>query len=72
MKEGKQYPICIKGKRACPPEDIGGVWGYVEFLEAIKDPGHSEHEDLLKWIGGEFNPEKFNLENINNALELPM
>lgn len=69
VKEGKQYPICIKGKRACPPEDIGGVWGYAEFLEAIKDPRHSEHEDLLEWIGGEFNPEEFDLEDINNAIE---
>jgi len=69
LKEGKLYPICIKGKRACPPEDIGGVWGYAEFLEAIKDPGHSEHEDLLEWIGGKFNPEEFDLGNINNAIE---
>ena len=37
---GVDYPRCLKGKRACPPEDVGGVWGYANFLEAISDPGH--------------------------------
>jgi len=55
------YPACIKGKRACPPEDCGGVWGYAEFLEAIKDPKHEEHESMLEWVGGEFDPEHFDV-----------
>ena len=54
-----EYPICIAGERACPPEDCGGVWGYKEFLEAIKNPEHEEHETMLEWIGGEFDPEHF-------------
>jgi hypothetical protein len=54
------YPRCIKGKRACPPEDCGGIWGYEEFLEAIKDSSHEQHEEMLEWIGGEFDPEHFN------------
>lgn len=63
-EKGVNYPICIKGKRACPPEDCGGIWGYEEFLEAIKDPKHQEHEEMLEWIGGEFNPEHFDIEEV--------
>jgi hypothetical protein len=66
---GIQYPRCLKGKRACPPEDVGGVWGYEGFLEAIRDPDHPEHDDMLEWIGGEFDPEAFDLDEINAALE---
>jgi hypothetical protein len=69
-EEGVFYPRCIKGKRACPPEDIGGVWGYDDFLETIKDPNHPEHEDMLEWIGGEFDPEEFDLDEVNEALKL--
>ncbi len=58
------YPICIKGKRACPPEDCGGVWGYEEFLEAIKDPKHKEHEEMLEWVGEEFDPEHFDIKDV--------
>ena len=54
------YPRCIGGKRACPPEDCGGIGGYAEFLEAIGDPANELHEDLLDWVGGEFDPEDFN------------
>ena len=53
------YPRCTGGKRACPPEDCGGVWGYEEFLAAISDPDHPEHESTLEWAGGAFNPEAF-------------
>jgi hypothetical protein len=65
---GQQYPVCVKGKRACPPEDVGGVWGYEGFLEAIGDPDHPEHEEYLEWIGGEFDPEEFDLDAVNEAL----
>jgi len=59
------YPVCIAGKRACPPEDCGGVWGYEEFLEIIRDPNHEEHEEMLEWVGGEFDPEHFDLKEVH-------
>ena len=49
--EGKRYPLCLTGKRACPPEDCGGIWGYAGFLEAVRDPRHPEHEEMLEWVG---------------------
>lgn len=60
----KDYPVCIEGKRACPPDDVGGVWGYQEFLEIMKDPDHPEHEEMLEWVGGEFDPEEFDIEDL--------
>ncbi len=64
-----RYPVCLGGARACPPEDCGGVGGYEEFLEAIRDPEHEEHDEYLEWIGGEFDPEAFNLDDINRGLK---
>lgn len=63
------YPTCIKAKRACPPEDCGGSWGYQEFLEAIKDADHPEHESMLEWVGGSFDPEDAELDTINELLK---
>ena len=65
---GQVYPVCIKGRRACPPEDVGGIWGYYGFLEAIQDPDHEEHDEYLEWVGGAFDPEAFDLEEVNQAL----
>lgn len=62
------YPVCIAGKRACPPEDCGGVWGYENFLDAIRRKSHPEHEETLTWIGGAFDPEAFDLNRVNQAL----
>ena len=61
----EKYPQCIKGKRACPPEDVGGVWGYETFLEALQDKQHEEHDSYMEWIGGEFDPEELDLAEIN-------
>jgi hypothetical protein len=63
-----KYPRCVEGARACPPEDCGGVWGYAEFLEAIADSKHEGHEEMLEWIGGEFDPEMFDLDAVNREL----
>ena len=59
---------CIKGKRACPPEDCGGIWGYENLLEIMSDPAHDEHEDMMEWLGEEFDPERFSLSEINTML----
>ena len=65
---GPDYPVCLKGRRACPPEDVGGIWGYYYFLEAIGDPEHEEHDQYLEWAGDEFDPAAFDLEEANHAL----
>ena len=62
------YPVCIEGKRACPPEDVGGIGGYEEFLEATSDPDHDNHDSFLEWLGGEFVSEDFDLPEINRSL----
>lgn len=58
-------PICIKGKRACPPEDCGGVFGYFQLLETLEGPECDEKEELLEWLGYSIDAEAFDLEEIN-------
>jgi hypothetical protein len=65
---GATYPVCLKGKRACPPEDVGGVWGYADLLEILSDPDDPEYEERLEWVGGEFDPERFDADDVNAAL----
>ncbi|NUM35522.1 MAG: plasmid pRiA4b ORF-3 family protein [Candidatus Brocadiae bacterium] len=69
IEKGKKYPICIDGENACPPEDCGGLPGYYSLLEAIEDPKNPEHEEMLEWIGTDFNPSSFNLKEINKRLK---
>ncbi|MBI4457309.1 MAG: plasmid pRiA4b ORF-3 family protein [Acidobacteria bacterium] len=59
-----KYPKCVGGQRACPPEDCGGIWGYQEFLEAISNPTHEEHERMLEWVGGSFDSERFDSKKV--------
>ncbi len=66
--EGVKYPVCLAGKFACPPEDCGGIWGYYEKLEILKDPKHKDYKEILRWMGPGFDPERFNLEAINAEL----
>jgi hypothetical protein len=54
----RKYPLCMEGARACPPEDVGGPWGYAEYLEAIADPRHERHEEFMEWRGP-FDPQEF-------------
>lgn len=65
---GGQYPVCLAGKRACPPEDCGGIWGYDELLETIRDPLHEEYESMMEWLGGSFDPEEFDDDLVNRLL----
>jgi hypothetical protein len=70
-EDDKRYPgkpVCLEGERNCPPEDCGGPWGYQTFLEAISNRKHEQHKELLTWIGGSFDPEYFDLDEVNTAL----
>ena len=60
--EALSRPICIAGKRRCPPEDCGGSWGYRELLEILADPAHAEHAERCEWLDEDFDPDDFNPE----------
>lgn len=62
------YPVCIAGERSAPPEDVGGAGGYADFLEAIADPDHEDHDANLEWMGGLFDPEAFSVTEVNERL----
>ncbi|MBE0447209.1 MAG: plasmid pRiA4b ORF-3 family protein [Actinobacteria bacterium] len=64
-EKGASYPRCIAGERACPPEDVGGVSGYEQFLDAINDANNEDHERMLEWVGGSFDPEYFNAQEVS-------
>ncbi|WP_248805513.1 plasmid pRiA4b ORF-3 family protein [Pseudomonas sp. MWU13-2100] len=64
-----QVPYCVDGANACPPEDVGSVPGYDEFVEAMEDPKHPEHESVLEWYGELFNPAAFDLGLANRWLK---
>ncbi len=70
-EKGARYPACVAGKNACPPEDVGGIGGYAFFLEAISNPKHPEHNSYLEWIGGKFDPQRFDLDEVNAGLRHP-
>jgi hypothetical protein len=57
--DGGNYPRCVAGAGACPPEDVGGPHGYADFLEIIRNPRHPKHRSTLKWVGGSFDPKGF-------------
>lgn len=61
-------PFCLGGANACPPEDVGGTSGYLDFLDAIRDPSHEEHADMLEWCGGAFDPTAFDIDAVNDRL----
>lgn len=66
--EGEAYPVCTAGKRNCPPEDCGGVWGYQEFLAILADPTHPQYAEQREWIEEDFDPDEFNRELANTVL----
>jgi hypothetical protein len=69
---GMEYPVCIKGKRQCPPEDCGGPWRYDELLAVLANPKYEEHADMLEWLSIEspedFDPEEFDVDIVNEML----
>lgn len=66
-KKGQRYPICVEGERACPPEDVGGIWGYFDFLKVVANPDHEQHDEFKKWVG-RFDPEQFDAEKRTKAM----
>ena len=62
-----QYPTCIGGERLTPPEDVGGITGYEEYLAVLADPEHEEHGNMLQWRG-QFDPESFAPDQVNQGL----
>ncbi len=64
---GCKYPYVTGGGRACPPEDCGGLGGYEELLRVLADPADPEHEELVEWVGGSFDPEEFDVAERNRA-----
>jgi hypothetical protein len=64
-----RYPVCLTGERACPPEDCGGPHGYADLLETIADPGHEDYQDMMTWLGGNFDPDAFDIEIVNLKLK---
>jgi hypothetical protein len=61
------YPVCADGQLACPPVDCGGIPGFYDLVEALSDPNHEHHEEMLDWIG-EFDPQAFSVESVNKML----
>jgi len=64
----KKFPYCVTGKRACPPEDCGGIWGYTDLLVILENREHEEYQEMLDWIGGEFDPAYIDRREINQLL----
>ena len=62
------YPICTDGQIACPPEDCGGIPGFNDLLDALRDPTQEEYQELRHWVGGDYDPELFSIEAVNRTL----
>jgi hypothetical protein len=62
---GRSYPACLAGERHGPPEDCGGIPGFYNLLEAISDSKHEQHQELREWVGDDFDPEAFSVDEIN-------
>lgn len=62
-------PVCLDGAKACPPEDCGGPFGYLEILGIITDANHPEHRSMLTWVGKGYNPKHFNLHKVNQRFK---
>ena len=67
-ERGVRYPRCIDGDRACPPEDVGGVWGFADFVEAITNSDHERHEEFLEW-NGPFDPTDFDAKKATRRMK---
>lgn len=64
---GERYPKCVDGRRACPPEDCGGVWGFYEFVQAVTNPDHEEHDEMLERHGS-YDPDVFDAKDATRQM----
>jgi hypothetical protein len=69
LPQALKFGVCLDGQGACPPEDVGGTGGYEQFLEALADPLHEDHDELLAWVGYLFDPAAFSVSRANAALQ---
>lgn len=60
----QKYPVCLAGERACPPEDVGGVPGFFDFISVISNPNHEEYESMMAWAGGSYDPGQFDPQQV--------
>jgi hypothetical protein len=65
---GTAYPVCTGGERACAPEDCGGIGGFYDLLDALGDPTHEQHEELRDWVGDDYDPDAFSIDDVNRML----
>ncbi len=65
---GLAYPRLVEASGRCPPEDVGGPWGYETYLEAIGDPAHEAHRDMVAWRGPGFDPSVVDMPEIEKRL----
>ncbi len=68
-RAGQSHPVCLEGRRACPPEDCGGIYSYAEMLDALRDPDHPDREHWVEWMGDDFDAEAFDLDAVNRRLK---
>jgi len=68
---GVEYPVCLAGRRACPPEDCGGTWGYGELLQLLADPTLEDPEGRREWLGPDFDPAYFDPAEATAAMRFP-
>ena len=67
-EDAAKLPMCVTGRRACPPEDSGGVHRYAYLLEAVSDPNHPDHQELSDWLDPDFDLEAFDVDRVNRDL----
>lgn len=68
-EESLDSPVCLDGARSCPPEDCGGMPGYISLLETVKNPAAPDYAEMIEWLGDDFDPELFDLEETNELLQ---